>query len=59
MRAFTCPARRHLVTFESIECRQCGPSLGFESDARAIGASTPGTVCLSLDLTGCNGLAEG
>jgi hypothetical protein len=59
MLAFTCPACRHLVTFESIDCWQCGPSLDFEWDARAIDASTPGTVCLSRDLTGCNGSAEG
>ncbi len=58
MRAFTCSARRHLVTFESIECLQRGSSLGF-GDARAMGASAPGTACLSRDLTGCNGAAEG
>ena len=59
MRAFTCSARRQLVTFESIECLQRGSSLGFEWEARAIGASAPGTGCLSRELIGCNGLAEG
>jgi zinc-ribbon domain len=57
MCAFGCPACRHLVTFESVERRQCGSSLGFEWDARAIDASTPGTARLSRDLT--VGLGEG
>jgi hypothetical protein len=56
MRAFTCPVCRHLVTFESTQCLQCGTALGFDWEARTLVA---GGGCANRDLIGCNGLDPG
>ena len=44
MRAFTCPACRHLVIFESTDCLHCGARLGFDWDARDVRSLAPGSL---------------
>jgi hypothetical protein len=57
MRAFTCPACRHLVIFESTDCLHCGARLGFDWDAREIRSLAPGAACANRDTIACNGAA--
>ena len=54
MRAFACPVCRHLVTFDSTECLNCGAALGFDWGARTI---VTGGSCANRGLIGCNGVA--
>jgi hypothetical protein len=57
MRAFTCPVCRHLVTFESTGCLQCGTALAFDWGAREVAPLA--APCANRELIACNGEAGG
>jgi hypothetical protein len=57
MQAFTCPDCRHLVVFENLTCLNSGTELGFDWEAREMGALRDGRACANRALIGCNGLA--
>ena len=57
MRAFTCPACRHLLVFESLECLNCKTALGFDWDAREIDRLGDGSPCANREVARCSGLS--
>ena len=62
MLAFACPVCERLVTFESSRCLNCGSSLGFDFQARALtpvskGPRRPIRRCANAALAACNWIA--
>lgn len=58
MRAFTCPACRHLVAFDNTRCLHSQTELGFDWTVREMVELVPGGGCANRGLIACNGVGD-
>jgi hypothetical protein len=58
VRSFTCPTCSSQLYFENSVCVHCTAAVGYDRDRQDLVLTEDRTICLNLDLNGCNWLAD-